>query len=168
MLPKQPPQQQPQQTYLEPGTWTSASPGPSQPLARSLSLTHYAFPSPTPPSALRSVQLSPPSPGPRRLPAAAEIKGGGIEEGKVFSDPCNCSGAAVVETERAPPGSASAALPLRHVWTLLGGSKTGRIYHRIMTDFGFMSSAAAGHSVLSKEKQFPVLNQAFCLSNFSD
>lgn len=100
------------QTYLDPGTWTSASSGLRQPPAHSLSLTHYAFPSPTPPSAPRSVQHSPPSPDSCCLPTAVEIKGGGMEEDKIFSNTSNCPCAAVVEVELAPPVTASAVLPL--------------------------------------------------------
>lgn len=98
--------------YLDPGTGTSVSSGLRQPSAHPLSLTHYAFPSPTPPSVLRNIQHSPPSPDCCCLPIAEEIKGGGMEKDKIFSKLGNRRCTVVVEIEPAPPVSTLAGLPL--------------------------------------------------------
>lgn len=121
------------------------SSGLSQPPARSLSLTHYAFPSPTPPSAPCSVQHSPPSPDSCCLPTAVDIKGGGIEEDKIFLQPQQlplhcCSW----DRDSLSRHSSSTSLGLRCFVT--GGSRTGRFYCWIMTDFGFKPSAEPGHA----------------------
>lgn len=65
-----------------------------------------------PPSVLRSVQHSPPSPDCCCLPTAVEIKGGGMEEHKIFSKSSNYCCTAVVKTESAPPATPLAGLPL--------------------------------------------------------
>lgn len=58
-----------------------------------------------PPSVLRSVQHSPPSTDCCCLPTAVEIKGGGMEEHKIFSKSSNYCCTAVVKTESAPPAT---------------------------------------------------------------
>lgn len=182
MLPKQLlPQRERQQTYLDPGTGTSASSGLRQPPARPLSLTYYAFPSPTPPSVLRSVQHSPPSPDCCCL-RTAEIKGGGMEEDRIFSKPSNWHCIAVVEIKPAPPASTLADLPLSSdctvvllctakltcliigLWQILDSSPQWHPNMQVILIHSYSGSRWRNNSLL--EKQFPILDEAVQTQTF--
>lgn len=145
----------------------------TQPAACTLSVTH-ALCIPLSYSSLRAAQQRSTTLLPLLTPAAFplrwQIKGGGRQEDKIFPSPSDCPRAAVLGTEPAPPGTASAVLPLSWDCTFLSPEAAKRA--GFIAGLGqVLDSCPRPHqdtqlilihsySVLGRQKQLPILDQA--------